>query len=227
VRDVFYTLEQRKKGEDTMSTNVANSKSSYSVFQDRVNKVRGELSQAKFAKKIGVARATIGFYEVGKRTPDAKTLKKIADSCGISIDWLLGVTDIESGNADDVAVEKRLGLEEDAIKKLEELKRYEDTPKNHHPNYVTENTNVLKTINLLLKHEDVCNTLFNIAAYIHSDLEDIELDGDDFVMHLLSLMNKSSKKEVVVLGEQLRDMFLVGSQKSIVKLGEITITENE
>jgi hypothetical protein len=39
----------------------------------------------------------------------------------VSADWLLGLSDIKAGNADDMAVEKRLGLNEDAIKTLERL----------------------------------------------------------------------------------------------------------
>ena len=79
-------------------------------FKNRFNELRGDMPQSVFAEKIGIARATVGFYENGERLPDALTLKQIADKTGVSTDWLLGRTDDRSGNADVMVVEKRLGL---------------------------------------------------------------------------------------------------------------------
>jgi transcriptional regulator with XRE-family HTH domain len=103
-----------------METKVAK-KASNTDFQARFNILRGELSQAEFAKKLGVSRPTIGFYENGERVPDILMLKKIAETYKVSADWLLGLSDIKIGDANDVAIEKRLGLSEDAIKTLERL----------------------------------------------------------------------------------------------------------
>lgn len=106
-----------------METNVEKRKGNkFPVFQMRFHKLRGGMSQEEFAKKIGVSRPVIGFYENGERVPDALTLKKIAEKCNTSVDWLLGLTDVEDGNADDVAIEKRLGLLGKSIKKLREIK---------------------------------------------------------------------------------------------------------
>jgi len=41
--------------------------------------------------QIGVARATVGFYESGERLPDALVLRKIAEACNVSADWVLGI----------------------------------------------------------------------------------------------------------------------------------------
>lgn len=103
-----------------MKPNVENNKRN-KVFEKRFNELRGDLSQAEFADKIGLSRPSIGYYENGNRVPDISTLKRIAETCNVSADWLIGLSDMRAGNADDMAIEKRLGLSEDAIKTLERL----------------------------------------------------------------------------------------------------------
>lgn len=103
-----------------METTVDKKGNKFPIFQKRFHGLRGELSQEEFAKKIGVSRPVIGFYENGDRVPDALTLKKIADKCETSVDWLLGLTNDEQGNADVTAVEKRLGLTPDTQRALRE-----------------------------------------------------------------------------------------------------------
>jgi transcriptional regulator with XRE-family HTH domain len=107
-----------------MSTNAEKGKSRFPAFQRRFNELRGELSQDAFAKKIGVARPTVGFYENGERLPDALTLVKIARACGVSVAWLLGESSAEDGNADVMAVEQRLGLSPKAQAALERYATY-------------------------------------------------------------------------------------------------------
>jgi transcriptional regulator with XRE-family HTH domain len=92
-----------------MSTNAAKN-NRVAIFEERLNKLRGNMSQDEFAKKIGIARATVGFYENGERIPDASYLIKIAQACEVSTDWLLGLTDDKAGRNEVMDVEKRLGL---------------------------------------------------------------------------------------------------------------------
>ena len=62
-------------------------------FAERFAKLRMDLrmSQDKFADFLGISRPTVGFYENGKRQPDAFVLKQIAERCGVSADYLLGL----------------------------------------------------------------------------------------------------------------------------------------
>ena len=99
----------------------------FPIFQERFRELRGTSSQEEFAKKIGMSRPVIGFYENGDRVPDILTLRKIAEMYNVSADWLLGLSDIRAGDADDMAIEKRLGLSEDAIKTLERLNSAEQS----------------------------------------------------------------------------------------------------
>ena len=116
-----------------MATNEESKKNRFPIFQERLNKLRGEMNQEAFARKIGISRPTVGFYENGERLPDALVLMKIADVCGVSVDWLLGRTNDESGDADVGAVEQRLGLSPDAQKALIGRKRDIDRDKERTP----------------------------------------------------------------------------------------------
>ena len=53
-----------------------------------------QLTQVKVANDLKLSRQVYNFYENGKRNPDMQTLIKIADYYGVSIDYLLGRTNV-------------------------------------------------------------------------------------------------------------------------------------
>jgi len=55
-------------------------------LKEKIKKVRGNLTFKEFSKKTGISDAALVRYEQG-RTPKIEQLQKIADSCGISIDY--------------------------------------------------------------------------------------------------------------------------------------------
>lgn len=61
------------------------------------------MTQAEMAHVTGVARDSIGKYELGKRTPKLKTLLKYSRICHISIYKLvdLRIEDIKEGETND------------------------------------------------------------------------------------------------------------------------------
>lgn len=61
------------------------------IFRERLDELRGEMSYADFAEFLGMSRATIGFYLAGKRIPNAADLKKIAQKCHVTSDYLIGM----------------------------------------------------------------------------------------------------------------------------------------
>ena len=68
-------------------------------FSKRINQLRTErgMSQATFSEILGVTRALIHAYESGKRNPSYEKLMEIALLFGVSMDWLFGNTDNQSG----------------------------------------------------------------------------------------------------------------------------------
>ena len=53
-----------------------------------------QLTQVKVANDLKLSRQVYNFYENGKRNPDMQTLIKIADYYGVSINYLLGRTNV-------------------------------------------------------------------------------------------------------------------------------------
>lgn len=63
---------------------------------NRIKYLRAEkgISQNELAKALGLTQQAISAYENGLREPDLETLQKIADFFDVSLDYLLGRTDI-------------------------------------------------------------------------------------------------------------------------------------
>ena len=63
---------------------------------ERMKELRNErnLSQAGLAAELKIGVATYCRYEQGKREPDASVLWRMADYYDVSVDYLLGMTDV-------------------------------------------------------------------------------------------------------------------------------------
>ncbi|MGI5839322.1 MAG: helix-turn-helix domain-containing protein [bacterium] len=99
------------------------------TFGARLRQLREEkeLSQIDLAKQLKIANSTLSLYESDKREPDHETVKKIANHFSVSLDWLLGRTNIRNPietiaahRSDDPMDE----LPEEARKSLEEYKEF-------------------------------------------------------------------------------------------------------
>lgn len=81
------------------------------------------LKQSELAEKIGVAVVTIGQYERGKREPNIDMIIELSEALGVSVTYLLGVTDengrMTSGSfadSSDFEFIKMLGLDDPACR---------------------------------------------------------------------------------------------------------------
>ena len=76
---------------------------------NRLKELRIEkgLLQSDIAKIINKSERTVGFYETGERDMGTETLAKLSDFFNVSIDYLLGKSDIrnpEKINIDDIDI---------------------------------------------------------------------------------------------------------------------------
>lgn len=64
------------------------------IFIDRLNVVISQkyLTQSSLARICGITQSTISAYLLGKRSPGAEELGRIACALGVSMDWLWGIS---------------------------------------------------------------------------------------------------------------------------------------
>ena len=67
------------------------------IFSSRLRDTRGSASQKAFAAQLGLSQQTYCHYEKGDREPGLDVLQRIGVICGVSIDWLLGLTERSGG----------------------------------------------------------------------------------------------------------------------------------
>ena len=84
------------------------------IFTERFRELKGKQNDTEFAGFLGISRQTVGFYSNGDRLPDAITLVKISQKCGVSADWLLGLSDYKNKETESTSA-KELGLSEKSV----------------------------------------------------------------------------------------------------------------
>lgn len=62
------------------------------IFSDRLVELKGDLSVRAFAKNIGFPQQTIDRYIKGESTPNADVICAVCQTCGVTSDWLLGLS---------------------------------------------------------------------------------------------------------------------------------------
>lgn len=94
----------------------------FPIFAERFAELRGEMTQSEFADFLSISRPTVGFYENGTRIPDALTLRQIAERCGVSSDWLVGLSDVQTPVESVRQICDYTGLSETAVQMLRVIK---------------------------------------------------------------------------------------------------------
>ena len=90
----------------------------FPAFQKAFVELMGDMTIQEFADKLGMSRATVGFYSAGQRIPDAWGIKTIAEKCGVSADWLLGLSESPNPDIDLREMRDYTGLSDKAIEIL-------------------------------------------------------------------------------------------------------------
>lgn len=95
-----------------------------SCFKERFAELRAKsgLSQSKLGKALSLSPATIGYYENGDRVPDIVITARIANYFSVSVDYLLGLSDVKSTEQDMKIACEVTGLSEKAVEHLSSMK---------------------------------------------------------------------------------------------------------
>lgn len=103
----------------TMATN--------ETFAERLKTLRENAGKKRqeVADSLGITRASLEYYEKGKRKPDIEVLAKVAKYYGVSCDYLLN--GVKSEN---ISINKITGLSDKAIENLKLYNRIKLAEKN-------------------------------------------------------------------------------------------------
>ncbi len=96
------------------------------IFGERINLALAlaEKRQKDLAAYLHVKDNVISYFVSGTRIPNVEQLAKIASFCGVSADYLLGISDVASPSIETKAICGRTGLSDSAV---ESLLFYRDT----------------------------------------------------------------------------------------------------
>lgn len=88
---------------------------------NRIKELREDrdLRQIDISEKVGIDQKTLSNYETGKTNPDSFAIIKLAEFFGVTCDYLLGVTERNLLNSDEV-----LNEIDDIKKRLDDVKKY-------------------------------------------------------------------------------------------------------
>lgn len=88
---------------------------------NRIKELRenAELRQIDVANATGIDQKTLSNYETGKTNPDSYSLIKLADFFGVSIDYIVGRTDIDITSKESI-VNKIQSIK----KELDDIKKF-------------------------------------------------------------------------------------------------------
>lgn len=65
-------------------------------FGRRLKLLRGEMPLSQLAEAVGTTKAMLSRYENGKIEPGLKSLRKLSEYFGVTLDWLCGGGSIDS-----------------------------------------------------------------------------------------------------------------------------------
>ena len=126
------------------------------VFPTRLRKLihDNKTTISAVAECTGFSRQAVSQYQDGTTQPNVDTLRKIAEHFNVSADYLLGLSDVKSPDADAKAINKQTGLSERSIENLTIYKEY---------------PNVIGFIDAIIANSNVFTTLSHYAnAYFDS-----------------------------------------------------------
>lgn len=65
------------------------------VFVERLDILRQEsgMSKKRFAAMVGTSGSVVAWWEKGRNNPSVYMIFQIARECGVSADWLIGLTE--------------------------------------------------------------------------------------------------------------------------------------
>lgn len=196
----------------------------FPAFRRAFLELMGDMTLQEFADKLGMSRATVGFYSAGQRIPDALGVKTIAEKCQVSADWLLGLSNAKSADIGMKGTCNYTGLSEVAVKNIIDTK---STDQNQDINWC----NVSMILSRLFEAPEIYDSIMFIFHAVNCDSKKYELvpllqqkehktqDEQDF-LDMFSDTEKYIKDsgKVLLEGREASEYFLFKAKEIMGKL---------
>lgn len=72
----------------------------FDKFLLRLKELQGGESVSAFARRLEMPQNTLDCYMRGVRKPSVELLTRVCDTCQVSADWLLGLSDVRTRSSD-------------------------------------------------------------------------------------------------------------------------------
>ena len=156
-----------------------NAKKSFS-FQERFKELVGDTAtQEEIAGKVNTSRQNVGNWLNGKSKPDIYALAEISKGYGVSVDWLLGLTDVKTNDTTLSGVCEYTGLNEKSLQYIENIKTLDNIRAQQN---VNKKYSYMDTLNILIEAFNFNgDILLTINSMVNSDmLNDMETEDEVF-----------------------------------------------
>lgn len=155
------------------------------MFDNRLTKLREEkgLNKKEISKELSLPYTTYLNYENDEREPSSETLIQIAKFFDVSVDYLLGISDVRTNNVDIKGIRNTTGLSEAAIVNIKR--------------FALDNPFGMLFLNKLLEDLTYSNNksiLSEIIVYLSLYNSHNEQEGDYFALLSTNQLNKISCK---------------------------------
>jgi len=172
---------------------------------------KSKMSQAELAKRAEVSTATISNWLKGEKEPRIYNLMLVASVFDVSLDYLIGFSNIKSANPNNKHISENFGFSDKTIDNVARFKRVsgrfkvnnEEGEFHYHPDYT-------EAINKLFENEDTLDITANIARFLFYDYE-----------AWLSPVDRSVEQPELINVKDMSDLFLLRVQKGLYSLREL------
>jgi len=197
--------------------NIRDSKYVYEFFTEQLNRLlkSNKMTQQELAHKLDISKQSVSNYCSGKYFPEISRLIDIANIFDVSVDYLLGLSELSKPNADISTAEKTTGLKASVIKELyrysENTKRNRETLKKEKLRISTENKKMIAS-----KERLTGKAIRGQKSEVYLSTADCAvLTKQEYTETLSDFLSKNFDKFMIYLNEYINNSNLYNKKSAI------------
>lgn len=195
------------------------------IFQERFKELVGDTAtQEEIANRVNTSRQNVGNWLNGKSKPDIYALAEIAKGYSVSVDWLLGLTNVKSNDITIKNICEYTGLTEKAIGRISILFQEGAVLQINALSSLVEEPEI---ISILFDIVDYCYIKQNLAPNMNFYDEFTSAIFDEFCEYFKGALDFDRAIENILKNGTLRTLFSMDSDKLLeLRLSTIKNTCN-